>query len=273
MQNTPTGVNVYYCRWIQLHRSFSGIGLARFGCARSGDLSDGAILRPVKKSLTLIFDGNYFVHLANRKRRYDRVTVIYTSPIYSADDAIKKMVKNQEIRRRKSLLVVSSDQEILQFAQSHGTQILKSEDFERQVYQTLSEKKGVDRVHIRISPKEVQEWLGHFWAGTARNTCGGANNAQESLLRSDCARRAAAYSTGNTEPVGEKQKKRLLNCLNRHSPVLDDDAEAARINVHLSAREVEEWMALFGKRTKNENWELRIEDQKDFSCKNTSNNL
>lgn len=197
----------------------------------------------VKKSLTLIFDGNYFVHLANRKRRYDRVTVIYTSPIYSADDAIKKMVKNQEIRRRKSLLVVSSDQEILQFAQSHGTQILKSEDFERQVSQTLSEKKGVDRVHIRISPKEVQEWLAIFGPELPETPETARISPRKACSEVPAHGRQRHIPQETRNPLEKKQKKKAakssLTCP-------DDDAEAARINVHLSAREVEEWMALFG---------------------------
>lgn len=200
----------------------------------------------VKKSLTLIFDGNYFVHLANRKRRYDRVTVIYTSPIYSADEAIKKMIKSQEVRRRKSMLVVSSDQEILQYAQAHGTQVIKSEAFERQVYETLAEKKGIDRVHIRISAEEVKEWLDIFGsepaetpassritthtAGSGANKHGGERHVQKEIRK----------------PSAQKQKKKASGPPKPSLTCPDDDVEAARINIHLSAKEVEEWMALFG---------------------------
>ena len=90
----------------------------------------GQYCAKTKKHATLVFDGNYFVHHANRKQRYGRVTVIYTSSIYTADDAIKKMIKQQSPRQRKSMLVVTSDAEILEYASSHGAASSKSEEFE-----------------------------------------------------------------------------------------------------------------------------------------------
>lgn len=214
----------------------------------------------VKKSLTLIFDGNYFVHLANRKRRYGRVTVIYTSPIYTADDTIKKMVKNQESRRRKSLLVVSSDQDILQYAQSHGTQVLKSEEFERRIYQSLAKKKGIDRVNIRISDQEVQEWLEIFGPDPpeeettkpSRKTKSGVRPGQGVRKQPSISQDAAKTSGGKHRSLRKKQKKKTTGKGKLVLPCPADDTEDARSNIHLSAREVEEWMAFFGEAGEDE---------------------
>lgn len=213
----------------------------------------------VKKSLTLIFDGNYFVHLANRKRRYGRVTVVYTSPIYTADDTIKKMIKNQEARRRKSLLVVSSDQEILQYAQSHGTQALKSEEFERRIYQALAKKKGIDRVNIRITEAEVQEWLKIFGPDLAEETPNPSQSEKYRVSPGDNQRKQphippdAAAAPGDRQKVSrKKQKKKTTGKRKNFLSCPADDTEAARSNIHLSAREVEEWMAFFGEAKEDE---------------------
>ena len=213
----------------------------------------------VKKSLTLIFDGNYFVHLANRKRRYGRVTVIYTSPIYTADETIKKMVKNQEARRRKSMLVVSSDQDILQYAQSHGTQVLKSEEFERRIYQSLAKKKGIDRVNIRISDEEVQEWLEIFGPDTVEETIKPSRTGKSSVRpgydeqkQQHIPQDTAKAAGGKQKSSRKKQKKKTTGKVKHSLSCPDDDTETARSNIHLSAREVEEWMAFFQKKGEDE---------------------
>ncbi len=184
----------------------------------------------VKKTLTLVFDGNYYVHLANRKRRYGRVMVIYTSPIYTADHAIKKMVKNQGHRRRKSMLVVSSDGEILDYAKSHGAKVSKSEDFEALVYQELNRKKGIDRVNVQVTDEEVQEWLKIFGADPADTDEKNPQSRQKPAKEGKKAQQKA--------PVKQRKKK-----ADPSSSTADD---IDRVHVHLSSREVQDWMNIFG---------------------------
>ncbi|PIE33451.1 hypothetical protein CSA56_11635 [candidate division KSB3 bacterium] len=197
----------------------------------------GQYCAKVKKSVTLIFDGNYFVHHANRKRRYGRVTVIYTSSIYTADDAIKKMVKKQETRRRKSMLVVSSDREVFDYAQSHGTKVSLSEDFEQHLYRALDSPKKLDRVHIRLSEEEIKEWLKEF----------GPEPPDEKR-----AHRAAKKYAGLSPPFakepepkpltssGKKQRSRKPSVTGRRDVNID------RENIHLTPQEVQEWLDIFG---------------------------
>ena len=206
----------------------------------------GQYCAKAKKSLTLIFDGNYFVHHVNRKRRYGRVTVIYTSPIYTADDAIKKMIRNQPPRRRKSMLVVSSDTEILEYAQAHGTPISKSENFEQLLYRSLEAPKQIDRVHIQISDEEVQEWLKLFGpepsetqksphtAHLAKQTATSGENPSHEV-----------HSSDNKQKKGKKKVEPPKGS-QRKSSSSHDEPDIDRVHIHLSSREVQEWMNIFG---------------------------
>lgn len=205
----------------------------------------------IKKSLTLIFDGNYFVEHANRKRKYGRVTVIYTSPIYTADDAIKKMVAQQEYRRRKNLLIVSSDEHVLQFAKSHGAKVVRSEDFERTIYQTLFSKKDVDRVDAQLSPEEVEEWLSYFESKSS--------HATEHHVTPGKSQRKPTQITHASKPLGQQPcaETDISDLSGQHlspkksrkrKPVPQDSQEENidRVNIHLSSGEVEQWMQIFG---------------------------
>ena len=205
----------------------------------------GQYCAKAKKTLTLIFDGNYFVHHVNRKRRYGRVTVIYTSPIYTADDAIKKIVKNHEYRRRKSMLVVSSDAEILEYAKSHGANISKSEDFEDHIYRTLAAKTEIDRVNVRISEEDVQEWLKIFGEEPpeARKSSHRTASVEKTVLSSqnrhsvEKPRSKGKKGSKNTSKTRKRSRKKPLPSHNGH--------DVDRVNVHLSAQEVQEWMNYF----------------------------
>lgn len=204
----------------------------------------GQYCAKARKTLTLIFDGNYFVHHVNRKMRYGRVTVMYTSPIYTADDAIKKMISHQEPRRRKSMLVVSSDEEILAYARSHGAPISKSEDFEQLVYDTLAAPKQIDRVHIQISEAEVQEWLRLFGHEPAETNA-------SSPAPSGAGKHATAHIQGQTENRHEKKTPQRKKASRRFSS-RDPHEQIDRENIRLSSQEVEKWMNIFGAESDDE---------------------
>jgi predicted RNA-binding protein with PIN domain len=211
-----------------------------------------------RKTLTLVFDGNYVVDQANRKRRYGRVTVIYTSPIYTADDLIKKMVRNQPPKRRKALLVVSSDQEIVQYAQDHGALVARVPEFERTLQQTFADRPELDRVNVRISDKEVQEWLKIF--GTEQPD---PDHSQSGNQISHSERRMPkSIRSPTAKPVSKNRatnsRKQDLHAPHRSASGKRKPAKRARsdnketrenidrVNVHLSAKEVQEWLKIFG---------------------------
>jgi predicted RNA-binding protein with PIN domain len=199
----------------------------------------------VKKNLTIIFDGNHFVHHVNRKRCYGRVTVIYTSPIYTADDAIKKMVRKQQPSKRTSMLVVSSDAEILDYVKGHGAKVAKSEDFEKTLYRTLDAPKEIDRIHVQLSETEVQEWLELFGPEATEETprkrsAGDLQQAQD------------AKPERKKAPMSPKKRLHKARQPQYTPKVTKRHQHIDRENVRLSPSEVDEWMHIFGAEDEDE---------------------
>lgn len=214
----------------------------------------GQYCRRVHKSLTIVFDGNYFVDLANRKRRYGRVTVLYTSPIYTADEMIKKMIRKQEPKRRKALLVVSSDDEILQYTKSYGVSAVRSEDFENTIYQVLASDLEIDRTHVHVSSQEIQEWLKIFEEAHSKHGVEGSIPDDKgeispipSLKKGGIEGLHKEQSQTSPNPPGPKLKKRKQ----RKSLTSQTDEYLDRINVHLSPEEVQKWLEIFGADTED----------------------
>ncbi len=188
-----------------------------------------------KKTLTLVFDGSFGGQQVDRKRQYGRVTVIYTSPIYSADHAIKKMVVAQEPRRRKALLVVSSDGDVAEYVRTHGTPVIKSEEFEQQIFRTLSQEQQLDRVNIRVSDEEVLEWLKLFGPEPVEQKKP-EKQPDKSGQPATRERATRTATSKNAQPEKSPPAPRMYGA--------DDDER--RDHIRLSPKEVDEWMKIFG---------------------------
>jgi predicted RNA-binding protein with PIN domain len=218
----------------------------------------GQYCRKVHKSLTIVFDGNYFVDLANRKRQYGRVTVLYTSPIYTADEMIKKMIRKQEPKRRKALLVVSSDDEVFQYTKSHGASAVRSEDFEHTINQVLASDSEIDRINVHVSSQEVQEWLKIFEkADSKHGSSEGLRTDRDTVAKPKAEKLNAAQT-----PTTKRQPEKIVDYLSQTSKnrpgtkfkgrkqkkslASQTDEKLDRINVHLSPEEVQEWLEIFG---------------------------
>lgn len=201
-------------------------------------------------SLTIVFDGNYFVAQGNRKRQYGRVTVIYTSPIYTADDLIKKMIRTQKLKYRKTLLVVSSDADILQYIQSHGASAIKSEEFERKVQLTLAATPDIDRINIQLSEQEVQKWLEIFEATPAKHDTS-KRSPKSALGRTQKIPDTIFGPTGREKQEeqntsGSASRKKSKQHPSNRSGSKQIPEELDRINVHLSPEDVKKWLKIFG---------------------------
>jgi predicted RNA-binding protein with PIN domain len=205
----------------------------------------------IHTSVTLVFDGNYFVAQANRKRQYGRVTVIYTSPIYTADDLIKKMIRTQKAKYRKTLLVVSSDADIVQYTQSHGASAIKSEEFEQKVQTALAAAPDIDRINIQLSAQEVQKWLKIFEAAPAKHDTS-KRSVKPSLARAQKKPgtipdpQNVKGKQGKHDTSGRASRKKLKRHPADRSSSGQIPEELDRINVHLSPEDVEEWLNIFG---------------------------
>ncbi len=243
-------------------------GYNYIGCSRELELSDptakdkviylmGQYCSKVHKALTLVFDGNYVIDLVNRKRQYGCVTVIYTSPIYTADEIIKKMVKMQEPKHRKALLVVSSDNEISQYTRSHGASAIRSEDFECTIARTLTSDQEIDRTNVRVSDQEVQEWLKIFGKEHLEHKGRGAEGIRKPVSKPEIGKPKITQAPTMKEKPEKSAEERTQPLRNRfslkrkkrkHEKFRASQTEESidRINIHLSSEEVENWMKLFG---------------------------
>lgn len=189
-----------------------------------------------QKMLTIVFDGSFSGQQVDRKRQYGRVTVIYTSPIYSADHAIKKMVGSQEPKRRKTLTIVSSDNEIADYVKAHGASVIKSEEFEQEIIRTLTQEQPLDRVNIHITDEEVQEWLKLFGTEPPEQ-----KKPEKKPVTSgqQPSREREPSAPAKNAPVGKPQPLPHINARG------DDEIEERR-DRKLSKQEVNEWLKVFG---------------------------
>lgn len=242
-------------------------GYNYIGRSREFDLNDpeaknkliylfGQYCSKVHKALTLVFDGNVFVDQANRKRRYGRVTVIYTSPIYTADDLIKKMVREQAPKHRQAVLIVSSDEEILNYAKTHGTAVMRSPEFERTIERAFAAEPEADRANLRVSAAEVQEWLKIF---EEKHPDAGEPQSPEKRRQIGLPPRPAIAPATPSPPAKPKpappsSHSRIRPTRQDRQParagMSEDDEAQERSDVYLSSAEVEEWLKIFGAKAK-----------------------
>lgn len=190
-----------------------------------------------QKMLTIVFDGSYSGQQVDRKRQYGRVTVIYTSPIYSADHAIKKMVSAQEPKRRKTLTIVSSDNEIADFVKAHGASAIKSEEFEKEIIRALTQEKPLDRINIHITDEEVQEWLKLFGPEPVEQK---KTEKKPAASGQQPPREREPSTPAKNAPAGKPQMLPRINVRG------DDDGIEERRDRKLSKKEVDEWLKIFG---------------------------
>jgi predicted RNA-binding protein with PIN domain len=76
--------------------------------------------------ITVVFDAAYGNSLAENKMRQRGITIIFSRKGELADDVIKRMVAKE----RERAIVVTSDQEIVDFALRHGAATIDSREFE-----------------------------------------------------------------------------------------------------------------------------------------------
>ena len=79
--------------------------------------------------VTVVFDGANAPTHAQRRQRINGIELIFSRSGQTADAVIKKMAS----REREKSLVVSSDREIIQSAESHQATTIRSPDFEEKL--------------------------------------------------------------------------------------------------------------------------------------------
>lgn len=221
----------------------------------------GQYCRRTKKALTLVFDGTYSVNLANRKRQYGRVNVIYTSPTSSADDLIKQMIRERAHGQRQGLLIVTSDAEILQCAKDHNVAWMRSEAFEQTIQRVLAAPQVIDRNHVQLSSHEVQQWLEIFGARDDELESAAPDNTRKTRRKrpeklsppppQPPRQSAETPAVVNAEETPERVSKRrpipAPSKFKKPLETVEPPEVLDRVHVHLSKDDVNAWLKIFQK--------------------------
>jgi len=81
--------------------------------------------RKIKKhKITVVFDGEKSFHLSIQREKIKGITVVYSGLGEKADDVIKRMLLHKQ-----DVIVVSSDREIMEFAERHRATAISAQEF------------------------------------------------------------------------------------------------------------------------------------------------
>ncbi len=106
-----------------------------------------------KEKCILIFDGNLNIPSALST---PKVRVLFSTPPDKADDLIKEIIMEKSLNERKNLIVVSSDNEIINCAKSCGAGRISSEEF----WKFLNSKnltKRDEKPFVKLTDEEIKK--------------------------------------------------------------------------------------------------------------------
>ncbi len=117
-----------------------------------------AYQRKKQIQITVVFDGDNVGH--DPVRKVSGLHVVFSRYPQKADPIIKDMVRRS--KKRRSILVVSSDRSVADYARSMGARSMPSEEFYKRflLFETanpLSEKYGKN-----MSESEIKTWMDIF---------------------------------------------------------------------------------------------------------------
>ncbi len=125
-----------------LSEGFEGFGQDTLEEARDKLIENLAHYRGFKGvQATLVFDGGKGGYPTRRQERQRGLTIIYSKLGEEADHVIKAMVSE----KRKSFVVVTSDNEIKRFAETKGCLTVNSQEFQQKMEMAVyMSEKGLD---------------------------------------------------------------------------------------------------------------------------------
>ena len=109
-----------------------------------------AYRRLKRYDITVVFDSEHGEHLSLQKEEIGGISVIYSARGQKADDVIKEIVE-----RESNLIVVSSDKEIILFAEHHNASAVLSTEFMSKLEMAIYGKRTVKKTRpSEIVPKK-----------------------------------------------------------------------------------------------------------------------
>ena len=115
--------------------AFSEFNASGIESARDALVAALAVYKRLKAhKITVVFDGGNTSHGVSKKDQRNGIHIRFSSNRETADHVIKRMAA----REREKALVVSSDKEIVNYAESKGSAVISSPLFEERIHLAAS---------------------------------------------------------------------------------------------------------------------------------------
>jgi len=111
-------------------------------------------------SMTLVFDGDQVGYVEATPQFGKRLRVIYSRPPQKADPIIKELIR--KANNKKSLVLVSADNELIRFCRQQGGQVLAPLEFYHRASKHPNQNEMDQKYHSGLSRGEVEQWLQLF---------------------------------------------------------------------------------------------------------------
>jgi predicted RNA-binding protein with PIN domain len=109
-----------------------------------------------KNKVLVVFDGKYEIGVGKCFKFKNYNIEVYFTSLNSADDEIKKIVKNA--KNKKEIVVVSDDKEVCRFVSYYGAKVLGVKEFLSRINKNVRQKSNtVSQDKMGISFEDMEE--------------------------------------------------------------------------------------------------------------------
>lgn len=113
-------------------------------------------------TITIVFDGDEVGHMEPPVPANPRLQILYSHPPEKADPVIKRII--DKAKNRRSIILISADNELTRYARSSGTQILSPRQFYDRICQPANQQQMEQKFNSELSEAELADWLQLFRA-------------------------------------------------------------------------------------------------------------
>jgi len=110
--------------------------------------------------ITLVFDGDELDHINIPFQTNRWLKIIFSRPPEKADPLIKRLI--QATKNKKSLISVSSDNDLVMFSKSLGVPAISPKEFYDLASSHPNEEQLGSKYNSHVSEQELEEWLKLF---------------------------------------------------------------------------------------------------------------
>lgn len=113
-------------------------------------------------AITVVFDGNEVGYMEAPVPANPRFRILYSHPPEKADPIIKRLI--DKAKNRRSIILITADNELTRYGRSSGTQILSPRAFYDRICQPANQQQMEQKFNSELSEAELADWLKLFRA-------------------------------------------------------------------------------------------------------------